>query len=254
MNFHNVEFFKSYGMKKQLEESEQMEIVFAGRSNVGKSSLINKIFNRKGLARVSSMPGKTATINLFRLDHVDFVDLPGYGYAKVSKGEKKKWSELIEGYFHNDRNIVLVLQLIDMRHPPSKADINMVNFLIEMELPFIVVLTKADKLNRAEYAERMSKIRDEVPAGEDVTFVPISSTKGTGFDELKEIILDVTYVDETIEQDETDEDEETEENSEIEDDEQNSETEENEEADSADVVDEEINIDDVDLEETKLEV
>ena len=123
-----------------------MEIAFAGRSNVGKSTLINKIFNRKNLARVSSVPGKTATINFYGLENVFFVDLPGYGYAKVAKSEKRRWSELIEGYLNSGRDLRLVFLLIDMRHAPSADDLHMINYLIDAELPFVIILTKADKL------------------------------------------------------------------------------------------------------------
>lgn len=121
---------------------------FPGRSNVGKSSLINKLFDRKQLARVSAMPGKTTTINFFRVDNVRFADLPGYGYAKVSKKEKKRWSGLIGDYLASDRDIALVFQLIDMRHPPTKDDLLMIDYLVEYEMPFAVVLTKMDKLSQ----------------------------------------------------------------------------------------------------------
>ena len=108
MNYHNVVFETSFGKASQLIASDLVEIAFAGRSNVGKSSLINKIFNRRALARVSAVPGKTATINFFKLENVRFADLPGYGYAKVSQGEKERWSDLIEAYFNSDRQIGLV--------------------------------------------------------------------------------------------------------------------------------------------------
>ena len=148
MNFNKAEFFRSYGEFKQLPAPERMEIAFAGRSNVGKSSLINKIFNRKSLARVSSVPGKTATINFYSLENIFIVDLPGYGYAKVAKSEKARWSGLIDGYFNADRDLVLTFLLVDMRHPPSKDDLMMLDFLIETEQPFVIVLTKSDKLSK----------------------------------------------------------------------------------------------------------
>lgn len=116
-----------------------------GRSNVGKSSLLNKIFNRRSLARVSSMPGKTATINFYRAGEVRFVDLPGYGFAKVAKGERRRWDELIGGYFGQSRDIRIVFLLVDMRHPPSSDDLTMANYLIDTEMPFVVLLTKADQ-------------------------------------------------------------------------------------------------------------
>ena len=122
MNYNKVEFEAAFGTLKQIPESDLPEIVFAGRSNVGKSSMLNRLFNRKNLARVSSMPGKTITINFFKVENVRIVDLPGYGYAKVAKGEKRRWAEMIEGYFQSPRNIKLVVQLVDMRHKPSEDD------------------------------------------------------------------------------------------------------------------------------------
>ncbi len=120
MNYNKVEFEAAFGTLKQIPQSDLPEIVFAGRSNVGKSSMLNRIFNRKNLARVSSMPGKTITINFFKVENdVRIVDLPGYGYAKVAKGEKRRWAEMMEGYFQSPRNIKLVVQLVDMRHKPS---------------------------------------------------------------------------------------------------------------------------------------
>ena len=158
MNFHNVTFESSYGLLHQLPESDLIEIAFSGRSNVGKSSMINKVLGRKSLARVSSMPGKTTTINFFRLENVRFADLPGYGYAKVSKSEKQRWAKLIEGYLHSDRNLQLIFQLVDMRHPPSRDDLSMIEFLIENEFPFVIVLTKQDKLSGRQRAERLEAL------------------------------------------------------------------------------------------------
>ena len=128
MNINNVVFERSFGVSSQLTPSTMPEIAFAGRSNVGKSSLLNKLFNRKGLAKVSQTPGKTATINFFSCDGVRFVDLPGYGYAKVSKSDKSRWSELIEGYFNQDRDLALVVSLVDIRHEASDLDVNMIGF------------------------------------------------------------------------------------------------------------------------------
>ena len=149
MNFHNASFKAAYGTSEQLPASTGPEVSFAGRSNVGKSSLLNKLMYRKGLAKVSSTPGKTATINFYDVDGHDLVDLPGYGYAKVSKAEKGRWSELIEGYYNQDRDFALVVSLIDIRHEPSALDRNMVQFLMDAELPFAIALTKADKLVEA---------------------------------------------------------------------------------------------------------
>ena len=148
MNFNKAEFEFAVGAASQLKPSEMPEVIFSGRSNVGKSSLINKLVNRKALARVSATPGKTATINFFRVDEFHLVDLPGYGYAKVSKSEKDRWAKLMEGYFNQDRRFALVVQIVDMRHAPSKDDMNMIDYLYQRELPFIIVLTKKDKLKK----------------------------------------------------------------------------------------------------------
>lgn len=191
MNFNKAEFYTSYGSFKQIPKSTRTEIAFAGRSNVGKSSLINKIFNRKALARVSAVPGKTATINFYSLEGMFFVDLPGYGYAKVSKSEKERWGELIEGYLNDDRRLALVFQLVDFRHPPTKDDIMMINFLIDSGLPFVVVLTKADKLSKKQRAERRAALMTELPCAEDITIVEFSAQTGEGAEEIRGIITEL---------------------------------------------------------------
>ena len=188
MNFNKAEFVTSYGKFSQIPPPEKIEIAFSGRSNVGKSSLINKIFNRKALAKVSSMPGKTATINFFSVDNIYIVDLPGYGYAKVSKSEKERWAELIEGYLHDDRNMQLVFQLVDMRHPPSKDDLHMINFLIDSEIPFVIALTKADKLTNNQRKQRMDAFANEIPYFEDITIIQFSAQTGEGVEKIREII------------------------------------------------------------------
>lgn len=191
MNFQTVQFELSCGLASQLPPSELPEVVFAGRSNVGKSSLINRVFCRKQLARVSSTPGKTATVNFFRGEEARFVDLPGYGYAKVSDSERRRWSGLIEGYFHSGRDIRLVLSLMDVRHPPSKDDITMLDFLIDSELPFAIVLTKIDKLSPSQLATRLREFVEEIPCGEQVTFFPVSAMQGKGVEELRAVIEEV---------------------------------------------------------------
>lgn len=188
MNFNKAEFFTSYGSFKQIPASTKIEIAFSGRSNVGKSSLINKIFNRKNLARVSAVPGKTVTINFYTLENVHFVDLPGYGYAKVAKTEKERWSGLIEGYLNDDRDLALVFQLVDFRHPPTADDLLMINFLIDSELPFVVVLTKADKLSKRQREERRAALLTELPCAEDITIVEFSAQTGEGVEEIRAII------------------------------------------------------------------
>lgn len=185
MRFDKVEFAAAYGTSKQLPPSREAEIVFSGRSNVGKSSLINKVFNRKNLARVSSVPGKTITVNFFKGDGVYFVDLPGYGYAKREQSEKKRWAELMEGYFHSDRNIALVIQLIDMRHAPTADDMMMLNFLRECEIPFVIALTKCDKLNKTETEKRRAELAEELKDYADITAVEFSAIKGTGVEAIK---------------------------------------------------------------------
>ncbi len=191
MNFNKAEFYRSYGTFSQLPPSELPEFAFSGRSNVGKSSLINKIFNRKSLAKVSSVPGKTATINFYSLDGCFMVDLPGYGYAKVAKSDKDRWSGLIEGYLNSDRQLMLVFQLIDMRHPPSKDDMMMLTYLIETECPFVIVFTKADKLSKKQREERLEGFAKEIPSFEDITSIVFSAETGEGADEIRSIISEL---------------------------------------------------------------
>ena len=188
MNFNNAKFETSYGVSAQLPPAENIEIAFAGRSNVGKSSLLNRLFNRKSLARVTSVPGKTVTINFYDCDGIKMVDLPGYGYAKVSHDEKRRWSELMESYFKSGRKIKLVVQLTDMRHSVTQQDIDMMRFLKSNEYPFIVVMTKCDKLNKTEYARRMQEIKQELSEFGDVLTVPFSATKGDGAQTIKSAI------------------------------------------------------------------
>ncbi len=193
MNINLAEFVTSYADYKQMPASDRIEIAFSGRSNVGKSSLINKIFNRKNLARVSSMPGKTATINFYSLENIYIVDLPGYGYANVSKSEKKKWGDLIGNYLSDaERELALVFQLIDIRHPPSKDDIQMIDFLIDSEIPFVVVLTKADKLKPTQRNLRMEAFKTEIPCFEDITCVEFSAITGEGVETIRSIIEEVS--------------------------------------------------------------
>lgn len=186
MNFNNAEFDRAFGISAQLPASDKAEIVFAGRSNVGKSSLLNRLFGRKNLARVSSVPGKTITINFYTVDGYRFVDLPGYGYAKISKAEKDRFAELMEGYFTSSRNISLVVLLIDMRRPPTADDLNMISFLKANHIEFITVLTKADKLNKTAYKERCAAAPAEI--GCDCCVIPFSALNGTGLDEIKDVI------------------------------------------------------------------
>lgn len=188
MNYNTAKFEKSYGLSTQLPPGNIPEIAFAGRSNVGKSSLLNKLFNRKSLARVSSVPGKTITINFYDVDGKKFVDLPGYGYAKLSKSEKERFGELMEGYFQQGRNIKLVVQLVDMRHKPSADDYGMIDFMQQMDIPFIIVMTKSDKLKVKEYKRRLEESQAELACASDVKIIPFSSQNGNGLDEIKKCI------------------------------------------------------------------
>ena len=188
MIFNKADFIASYGISSQLPESDRPELSFSGRSNVGKSSLINKLCSRKNLARVSSTPGKTATINFYAGDDCYFVDLPGYGYAKAAKSEKLRWAELMEGFFGSERNIALVVQLIDSRHKPSKDDYDMLNFLKSGGYKTVIALTKIDKLNKTERAQRLEAFKTELADFPDYETVPFSSQTGEGVDTLRKII------------------------------------------------------------------
>ena len=194
MRFDRIEFTAAYGTSSQLPPSREAEIVFSGRSNVGKSSLINKIFNRKNLARVSSVPGKTITVNFFKGDGVFFVDLPGYGYAKREMKEKKRWAELMEGYFQSGRNIPLVIQLIDMRHSPTADDMLMLNFLRESGIPFVIALTKCDKLNKSELEKRRAELQIELADYPGIKTIEFSAVKGTGVEQIKAEIISASKI------------------------------------------------------------
>lgn len=188
MNYNKAEFEKAFGISSQLPQSISPEIAFSGRSNVGKSSLLNKLFNRKSLARVSSVPGKTITINFYNVDDCKFVDLPGYGYAKLSKTERDRFGELMEGYFQSGRNIKLVVQLVDMRHKPSQDDFGMIDFMQQMNIPFIIACTKADKLKVKEFQKREKEIKQELNMVDEGLIVPFSSQTGLGLDNIKMLI------------------------------------------------------------------
>ncbi len=205
MNFQNAVFLTSYGTTKQLPPSDRPEIVFAGKSNVGKSSLINKLLGRKALARVSATPGKTVTINFYGLENLHLADLPGYGYAKVARGEKRRWADLMEGYFNDPgRDIALVFQLLDMRHNPTADDLQMLDYLIENEFPVVCVLTKADKLSKSQQAKQLDSLKSLLPYGDQLTWIPFSSVTGQGVEELRQIITELSQdVMESVEDTET---------------------------------------------------
>ena len=184
MNIHHVTFEASYGTSKQLPVSDLPEIVFAGKSNVGKSSLINKLVRRKALARTSSQPGKTANINFYVADGIRLVDLPGYGYAKVSGKERQRWADLIAGYFDQERSFNLVVALVDIRHDAQKLDVQMLDFLREQDLPFVVALTKADKLSRAKADQQAARLAKQFGIPRSAMIIT-SAVKNTGIDELR---------------------------------------------------------------------
>ena len=188
MNIHNVKFEASFGTSKQLPASDLPEIVFAGKSNVGKSSLINKFFNRKNLARVSGVPGKTTTVNFFLCDGVRIADLPGYGYAKRSDAERRRWGELMEGYFAMGRDIRLIVQLLDMRHEPTADDRTMLRFLADSGYPFVCVLTKCDKLNKSERQARRDAFAADADLAAARAVIEASAVTGEGMEALKAAI------------------------------------------------------------------
>ncbi len=189
MDYSKAQFERAYGTFEQLPASTMPEIVFSGRSNVGKSSLINKVFNRKNLARVSSVPGKTITINFYSCGNdAKIVDLPGYGYAKVAKSEKTRWAKMMEQYFNSGRDIKLVVQLVDMRHPATADDIMMMEFLEHAGIDYIVVMTKSDKLNKGEYKSRVENSRQELSFVDTENIIPFSSQTGENVDKIKAII------------------------------------------------------------------
>lgn len=189
MDYSKAQFERAYGTFEQLPASTMPEIVFSGRSNVGKSSLINKVFNRKNLARVSSVPGKTITINFYSCrNDAKIVDLPGYGYAKVAKSEKTRWANMMEQYFNSGRDIKLVVQLVDMRHPATADDIMMMEFLEHAGIDYIVVMTKSDKLNKGEYKSRVENSRQELSFVDPENIIPFSSQTGENVDKIKAII------------------------------------------------------------------
>lgn len=191
MRFDRAEFEYAAGLAEQLRPSDLPEIAFSGRSNVGKSSLINKLLNRRALARTSATPGKTATVNFYRLETARLADLPGYGYAKVSGSEKRRWTELIGGYFNDDRDLRLVLQLLDSRHTPSRDDYQMLDYMAEHEIPFVAVLTKMDKLNKTQRQERLEAFQQELSDYEGITLIPFSAVTGEGAEALQEILSSV---------------------------------------------------------------
>ena len=189
MNFNNVEFVKSGATIEGLPPASLPEIAFAGKSNVGKSSVITRILNRKNFARVGEAPGKTTHANYFIVDKkCYFVDLPGYGYAKVPMAEKERWGRLMEAYFASGR-ITLGILIVDARHAPTMNDVTMADYFMQTNCPFVVVANKLDKLKKSEIQKNLATIRQDLEIPEDCPVIPFSAEKGTGKDELIRVIL-----------------------------------------------------------------
>lgn len=189
LRYDLARFEASYGTATGIPEASLPEVSFAGRSNVGKSSLLNKLVGRKALAKVSSTPGRTANINFFEVDGIYLVDLPGYGYAKVSKAEQRRWANLIADYFAQERSFNLVVALVDIRHDAQKLDVQMLEFLREAELPFVVALTKADKLSRAKQDQQRNRLAKQFGLPREQLIVTSAQT-GQGIADLKRRIED----------------------------------------------------------------
>ena len=191
MNFNNIEFLTSAANPKGFPARKFPEIAFAGKSNVGKSSVINRILNRKNFARVGEKPGKTIHVNYFAIDNkCYFVDLPGYGYAKVSQAERDRWGRLMEDYFASDR-IDLGIFIVDARHAPTNNDITMARWFLDSGCPFVVVANKLDKLKKSEIEPNMQTIREDLELPDACPVIPFSAEKGTGKEELLKYILAV---------------------------------------------------------------
>ena len=189
MNFHNVEFLISAASTKDFPGSRLPEIAFAGKSNVGKSSVINRLLNRKNFARVGEKPGKTIHVNYFTIDKkCYFVDLPGYGYAQVSQKEKERWGRLMEDYFAAGR-IDLGILIVDHRHAPTNNDITMARWFIDSGCPFVVVANKLDKVKKSQIASTIQTIREDLELPEGTPIISFSAEKGDGKDELVRHIL-----------------------------------------------------------------
>ena len=186
--FSQVKFTASYADASALPASPLPEFSFVGRSNVGKSSLMNKIFGRKNLVKVSSTPGKTTTINWFDVPGATFIDLPGYGFAQVSKSDRERWRPLVEGYFEQDRTFGQVFVLVDVRHDASKLDIQMISYLAQHELPFSIVFTKADKLSASKQRKQVSALCKQLGATGDTYVFVTSSADGQGIEDVRAFI------------------------------------------------------------------
>ncbi len=189
MNLHNVDFLISAASAKDFPQQRLPEIAFAGKSNVGKSSVINRLLQRKNMARVGEKPGKTIHVNYFVIDRICyFVDLPGYGYAKVPQAEKDRWGRLMESYFAADR-INLGILIVDARHAPTNNDITMARWFLDSGCPFVVVANKLDKVKKSQLESNMKVIREDLELPDSCPLIPFSAEKGTGRDDLLKLIL-----------------------------------------------------------------
>ena len=190
MNLHNAEFIRSCVSVAECPKDALPQIAFAGKSNVGKSSVINKLLLRKNFARVGEAPGKTTHINFFRIDDAMYlVDLPGYGYAKVPQKEKERWGRLMEAYFAAPDTLTFGVMLVDARHAPTANDVAMSNYFLQSGRPFVVVANKLDKLKKSEIEPNLSRIRQTLSLPDTVALIPFSAEKGTGREELLNVIL-----------------------------------------------------------------
>ena len=190
INVQKAEFILSAASPKDFRRDALPQVAFAGRSNVGKSSVINRLLNRKNFARVGAAPGKTTQINYFKIDNAFYlVDLPGYGYARVSKGERDRWGRLMEGYFADPELMTLGVMIVDARHKPTADDCTMAQWYRGAGGPFLVVANKLDKLKKSEVEGNLQRIRETLELGEEDLVIPFSAEKGTGRDELLRAIL-----------------------------------------------------------------
>ena len=193
MNLHNVEFLISAARPSDFPGNRLPEIAFAGKSNVGKSSVINRLLNRKNLARVGEKPGKTIHVNYFTVDNACyFVDLPGYGFAKVSQAEKDRWGKLMEDYFAAGR-IDLGIMIVDCRHAPTNNDITMARWFLDSGCPFVVVANKLDKVKKSQIEGNLQVIRQDLELPEDCPIIPFSAEKGDGREDLIRLILNTVH-------------------------------------------------------------
>lgn len=191
MNFQKVSFITSAASSRDFKRDGIVQVAFAGKSNVGKSSVINRILQRKNFARVGEQPGKTVHINYFLIDEKMYlVDLPGYGYAKVAKSEKERWAKLMESYFAEPELMNLGVFIVDARHKPTENDIIMANWFKQTQRPFVVVANKLDKLKKSEIEPNLELIRQTLELSEDTKVIPFSAEKGIGRDQLVRVLLD----------------------------------------------------------------